>query len=342
MSYGRAAATTARRCAPYTAPMPLPRALEPFRLGRYRVLAFAMFVSVFGTGMWAVALVQHVIRLGGTAVDLSAVTAVGALGMVLFVLVGGIAADRYPLASLLRLVEFGNAATAGAVTVLSLTGTLQMWHLGAAAFVFAGGQGVFYPAILRSPPADPARPSAAGRQRDGGHRAAPPATGGGAGGGGRAHRPLGPRQRGGAHRPQPHRGPRPPAAVARARAQDAGVLCPEAGRRAAAGGGLAAVRDDLMEGVRYTLGTPWLLWAMLVVFLLMGPLEVLVPFIVLDRLDGDASTFGFLLAAYGAAGAVASLVTASVPMPRRYLSWMIGLWGLGTLPFGFVATTDSF
>ena len=70
--------------------MPLPRALEPFRLGRYRVLAFAMFSSVFGAGMWAVALVHQVLQLDGTAVDLSAVTAVGALGMLVFVLVGGI------------------------------------------------------------------------------------------------------------------------------------------------------------------------------------------------------------------------------------------------------------
>ena len=49
--------------------MPLPRALEPFRLGRYRVLAFAMFSSVFGAGMWAVALVHQVLQLDGTAVE---------------------------------------------------------------------------------------------------------------------------------------------------------------------------------------------------------------------------------------------------------------------------------
>ncbi|MFC6258774.1 MFS transporter, partial [Kocuria oceani] len=116
--------------------MPLPRALEPFRLGEYRVLAFAMFVSVFGAGMWAVALVNQVLELDGTAVDLSAVTAVGALGMLVVVLVGGIAADRFPLAALLRLVETANALTAATVAVLALTGGLRLWHLGAAAFVF--------------------------------------------------------------------------------------------------------------------------------------------------------------------------------------------------------------
>lgn len=111
-------------------------------------------------------------------------------------------------------------------------------------------------------------------------------------------------------------------------------------------GALRSVGHDLMEGVSYTVRTPWLLWtllwAVLAVFLLLGPLEVLVPFLVRDRLGGDASTFGYLLACYGGASAVAALVVASLPLPRRYLSWMIVLWGFGTLPFGLVATTDSF
>ncbi|MFC6258981.1 MFS transporter, partial [Kocuria oceani] len=119
-----------------------------------------------------------------------------------------------------------------------------------------------------------------------------------------------------------------------------------AGAAEPSGGVFASVRRDLMEGVRYTVHTPWLLWTLLwavcAVFLLLGPLEVLVPFLVRDRLGGDAATFGYLLACYGGASALASLVVASLPLPRRYLSWMIGLWGLGTLPFGLVATTESF
>ena len=31
-----------------------------------------------------------------------------------------------------------------------------------------------------------------------------------------------------------------------------------------------------------------------------------------------------------------------MPLPRRCLSLMVGLWGFGTLPFGLVATADSF
>ncbi|MEX5256551.1 MFS transporter [Kocuria arenosa] len=340
--------------------MPLPRALEPFRLGRYRLLAFAMFVSVFGTGMWAVALVHQVLQLDGTAVDLSAVTAVGALGMLVLVLVGGIAADRFPPARVLRLVEAANLLTAGTVAVLALAGVLRMWHLAVAAFVFGAGVGVFYPAYSASLPRIlPARQLLAANGVEGTARpllqqAAGPAVAGlliglVAPGGALALIAL-------CHA----------AALAlllrlHVPGHDAGAEsataagATETGWVSGAGeppppqepvGALRSVRQDLMEGVNYTVRTPWLLWtllwAVLAVFLLLGPLEVLVPFLVRDRLDGDASTFGYLLACYGGASAAASLVVASLPLPRRYLSWMIVLWGFGTLPFGLVATTDSF
>ncbi|TDL44520.1 MFS transporter [Kocuria rosea] len=358
--------------------MPLPRALEPFRLGRYRVLAFAMFSSVFGAGIWAVALVHQVLQLEGTAVDLSAVTAVGALGMLVFVLVGGIAADRFPLARVLRLVETANLLTAGTVAVLALADGLRMGHLAAAAFVFGAGLGFFYPAYSASLPRIlPARQLLAANGVEGTARpllqqAAGPAVAGlliglVAPGGAlalialchaaalvlllRLHVPGHDAGADTAPDAEPVAGPAgDPTAVP---GPAAGAVVPAAvpGARELsppreAVGALRSVRQDLMEGVSYTVRTPWLLWtllwAVLAVFLLLGPLEVLVPFLVRDRLGGDASTFGYLLACYGGASAVASLAVASLPLPRRYLSWMIVLWGFGTLPFGLVATTDSF
>ncbi|MFF0988759.1 MFS transporter [Kocuria nitroreducens] len=352
--------------------MPLPRALEPFRLGRYRVLAFAMFVSVFGAGMWAVALVHQVLQLDGSAVDLSAVAAVGALGMLAFVLVGGIAADRFPLARVLRLIETANLLTAGTVAVLVLAGGLRLWHLAAAAFVFGAGLGFFYPAYSASLPRIlPARQLLAANGVEGTARpllqqAAGPAVAGlliglVAPGGALALIALChaaalalllrlhvPGHDHGAHS-EPAAGP-----TARSTGNSApeqltaarGTAPGEPSRPAEVVGALRSVRQDLMEGVSYTVRTPWLLWtllwAVLAVFLLLGPLEVLVPFLVRDRLGGDASTFGYLLACYGGASAAASLMVASLPLPRRYLSWMIALWGFGTLPFGLVATTDSF
>nr|WP_308113945.1 MFS transporter [Arthrobacter sp. ISL-30] len=96
----------------------------------------------------------------------------------------------------------------------------------------------------------------------------------------------------------------------------------------------------------YTVKTPWLLWtllwACLSVLFLMGPIEVLLPFVVEDQLGGDSRMFGFLLAVMGVGSAVASLITASVRLPRRYLTVMLASWGIGSLPLAAVGIMDSF
>ena len=75
---------------------------------------------------------------------------------------------------------------------------------------------------------------------------------------------------------------------------------------------------------------------------LIGPIEVLVPFVVRDQLGGDARMFGFLLAIMGVGGAGASLATASFPLPRRYLTVMMVSWGAGSLPIAAIGIMDSF
>jgi MFS family permease len=72
-----------------------------------------------------------------------------------------------------------------------------------------------------------------------------------------------------------------------------------------------------------------------------GPIEVLLPFVVGDQLGGDAKTFGFMLAAFGIGSAIGSLVTASFPLPRRYLTFMIMFWGFGTLPLALIGLTRT-
>jgi hypothetical protein len=103
---------------------------------------------------------------------------------------------------------------------------------------------------------------------------------------------------------------------------------------------------DLREGVSYTIRTPWLLWTLLwacvSVLFLIGPIEVLMPFVVRDQLGGDSRMFGFLLAVMGVGGAIGSLVTASLKLPRRYLTVMMVCWGAGSLPLAAVGILDSF
>ena len=98
-----------------------------------------------------------------------------------------------------------------------------------------------------------------------------------------------------------------------------------------------SVRHDLREGFVYMVRTPWLLatliFASLMIFVIMGPLEVLLPFLIKDRLGGGPGDHALVLAAFGIGGAVGSLVVASRSMPRRYLTWMNLMWGVGCLPF---------
>ncbi len=82
--------------------------------------------------------------------------------------------------------------------------------------------------------------------------------------------------------------------------------------------------------------TPWLLssllFASLMILLIMGPFEVLIPFLIKDRLGGGPGDHAIVMAAFGIGGALGSLGMASVRMPRRYLTLMNLMWGVGCLP----------
>ena len=78
------------------APRRVPRALTPFRHTGYRRLALALVLSSFASGVWIVALVWEVIRIGGGPGQLSVVTTANAVGVLLPALLGGVVADRIP------------------------------------------------------------------------------------------------------------------------------------------------------------------------------------------------------------------------------------------------------
>ncbi|CAL8900376.1 Tetracycline efflux MFS transporter Tet(V) [Kocuria varians] len=329
----------------------LPRALRPFTSRTYTVLALAMCVSVFGSGLWAVALVARVMALGGSAVDLSLVTSAGALGAVVFVLLGGVAADRFPVTVILRCVELCNLTMALTIVVLTWADTLQLWHLALAAFVFSGAVGFFYPAysaaLPRILPPDQllAANGVEGTARPLLQLAAGPAVGGVLTGLALPGAPV--LAIAVAHAVAlgfmlrlrvPERD------VAPAAFADAAPAASPTGAGEEPSARPSALRD-LLDGFRYCLRTPWLLWtllwAMSAVFLFMGPLEVLVPFLVVDRLGGTVAGYGVMLGLYGVSTALGATVMASFPMPRKYLTTMIWLWGFGTLPFGLVGSTHS-
>jgi len=329
--------------------MPTPKALRPFAHREYRVLIAALAISIFGSGMWAVAMVYQVIHLGGGPLELSLVATGGSVGLVAFVLAGGIAADRFPQRLLIIAVEGANLAVIAGISALSIAGWLQIWHLAVGAFVLGVGAAFFFPAysaILPRilPPEDLlAANGMEGTMRPTLQQAAGPAVAGilvaalspthAVSGVAACHlmafiilNLLGQH-----------------ALDAPANGSDAG---PPASGVTGNRRGKSSFFHDLREGISYTRRTPWLLWTLLwaciSVLFLIGPIEVLLPFVVRDQLDGDSSMFGFLLAIMGVGGAAASLVTASLKLPRRYLTVMMVSWGVGSLPLAAVGIMDNF
>jgi hypothetical protein len=105
-----------------------------------------------------------------------------------------------------------------------------------------------------------------------------------------------------------------------------------------------AVFADLGGGFRYLVKTPWLLatllFALILVLIIMGPIEVLLPFAVTDQTGGGAGEYAVVLAAFGLGGVLGSVLVASLPLPRRYLTIMNLLWGAGCLPLAIIGFTS--
>ena len=103
---------------------------------------------------------------------------------------------------------------------------------------------------------------------------------------------------------------------------------------------------DLRDGFVFMLRTPWLLWTLLFasmfVLVVLGPIEVLLPFIANDRFDDGARMYGFILAFFGMGSALGALAVSSGRLPRRYLTVMMAMWSVGSIPLVVVGFTSSF
>ncbi len=310
----------------------LPRMLTPFAIPAYRLMALALVCGAFAYGVWTVALVWEVIRLGGGPAQLSVVSTAGAIGVVLPALLAGVVADRVPQKLIVMTVASAELLSYAVVATLSLTDVARLWHLAVVSFAIGVGMAFYYAAYSAWLPA--VVPESDLLAVNGFEGMVRPLVA----------QALGPGVAGvvvGIASPG--------AAVAIAAVvAGIGVLVQVAIPRTPVRRDLSTadthpVRgavSDIREGVAYMFATPWLLatllFASLMVLVTMGPLEVLVPFVIKDRLGGDAGDHAMVLAAFGIGGAAGSLTMASLRMPRRYLTWMNGLWGVACLPFAVI------
>jgi MFS family permease len=315
----------------------LPRALTPFRSPGYRKLALALVLSSFASGVWLVALVWEVIRIGGGPGQLSVVSTAAAVGVLLPALLGGVVADRVPQKTILLCVAAVEAAGMALVALLSIVDLTQLWHLAAVSFVTGMGMAFYYPAYSAWHPALVAEEDLMAVN---GFEGMVRPTIGQAIGPGVAGVVVGAASPGAAFTV---------AATASALGLLALSVVPKTPVRrdlealAGAHPVWSALRD-MAEGFRYMVRTPWLLatllFASLMILVMMGPLEVLIPFLIKDKLGGGPRDHALVMAAFGIGGALGSLAMASLKMPRHYLSLMNLMWGVGCLPFVLMGVTS--
>lgn len=312
----------------------VPKAARPFLSPQYRILIAALAISIFGSGMWLVGIVFQVRELGGGPIDLSFVATGNALGLVGAVLLGGVAADRIPQKRILLVVEAVKMLAIGAAAALALSGTLQIWHLAAISLVLGVADGFFFPAYSAMLPSIlPADDLLAANGFEGVLRpammqAAGPAI---------ASTIIAALSPGAVF-----------AVIAVAQVFaiiGLGFLRQTAVRRSLGDAVKVSVFGDIRGGFAYMVRTPWLLatllFALLLVLVIMGPIEVLLPFAVTEQTGGGALEFAVVLAAFGAGGVIGSIVVASLPLPRRYLTIMNLLWGAGCLPLALIGLTSQ-
>jgi hypothetical protein len=296
--------------------------LTPLRERDFRLLWSGMCVSLIGDGAFLVALAWQVYALSDAPTAMSLVGIAMTVPTIVFLLVGGVASDRFDRRRIMIAADVARGLAVGLLAVLSLTGALEVWHIAVIVVVYGTGQAFFAPAFdAIVPELVPAERLAQANALDQvmrpmALRLAGPALGGvvvGIFGAGTAF------------------------------ALDASSFCisaaallamrPRPERPAAPAAG--SVVGDLREGWRFVRRHSWL-WATFVsaavaYLLFMGPVEVLLPLIVKRELHGSAADLGLVFAAGGLGSVACGVLLGHRGLPRRDITFMYVAWTLATV-----------
>jgi MFS family permease len=297
------------------------RLFSPLRRRDFRLLWGGMCISLLGDGAFIIAMAWQVYALSNAPTALSMVGIAMTLPTVAFLLLGGVVSDRFDRRRVMLAADVVRAAAVGAIAVLSLTGSIELWHMAVLVALYGAGAGFFGPAFDAIvpdllPPSELTRANALDQLiRPVALRLAGPAVGGvliEAVGVGWAF-----------------------ALDAASFGVSAAALLAMSSRGAVRGARDRSLLGDLRDGVEHVRGHVWL-WgtltsAALAYLLFMGPVEVLVPFLVKNELDASAADLGLVFAAGGVGSVMCAVAIGQRGLPSRDVTVMYVAWTLATL-----------
>ena len=297
------------------------RLLAPFRHRDFRLLWGGMCVSLLGDGVFLVAIAWQAYELSNAPTALSLVGIAMTVPTIAFLLIGGVVSDRIDRRKVMLAADLGRGVLVGVLAVLSLTGALELWHMvalvagyGAAAAFFGPAFDAITPEVL--PAEELAQANALDQLvRPAALRLAGPAVGGlliEAVGVGAAF-----------------------ALDAASFAVSAAAVLAMRRRPRAPSAERVSVAGDIRAGFTYIRGHVWL-WATfasaaIAYLLFMGPVEVLLPFLVKNDLHGSAADLGLIFAAGGIGSVLCAVVLGQRGLPRRDITFMYVAWTLATI-----------
>jgi hypothetical protein len=298
--------------------------LRPLRHRDFRLLWTGMLVSFIGDGIYLVAIAWEVLRLSNVPSALAAVGVAWSIPQTLVLLFSGVWSDR---ADRRRVMIAGDAirgAAIGAIGILTVTGAVRLWHIVALAVVYGVGQAIFGPAfssiVPQLVPADDLTQANSLDQfvRPFAFQLVGPAIGGVL---------VGVFDAGWAFLLDAATFAFSISLVAR--------MHPRPSPRAEHERGSAF--SDLKEGLAYVLARTWL-WggmvtALVGLMLTWGPFEVLVPYIVKNRLHGSPTDLGVVFAVGGVGAVVTAYIWGEAGLPSRpmtvlYISWSVAAFAI--------------
>jgi MFS family permease len=296
--------------------------LQPLRRRDFALLSAASVISLLGDGFFFVALAWQVYEISNVPTALSLVGVAWTVPLVVFLLLGGALSDRYDRRRLLIAADLLRAIAIGILALLSASGQLELWHVAGLLFFVGMGDAFFNPASTAIVPdlvPDehlPAANALAGVYRPMMVRLIGPAVGG------LVVAVFGPAWAFGVD-----------AATFVVSAIIVVAIRARPAPAAAAAQGLRRTVAEIGEGFRYVRAHAWI-WATLVAAMLsllvfIGPVEVLVPFLVKNRLQLGPDAFGLILATGGVGAIGMALLIGAFGLPRRRVTVMYATWSIG-------------
>jgi MFS family permease len=101
----------------------------PLASRNFRLLVGCDVTSMLGTAMASVAVPFAVLHSGGSASDVGFVAAAGLVPTVVFLLFGGVLADRLPRQRVMVVANIGQGLAQGAFGLLVLSGNARLWEM---------------------------------------------------------------------------------------------------------------------------------------------------------------------------------------------------------------------